>query len=123
MRAGKLAFTIIATLFLLLPVTPHADWNPGDSYKMHFPQRPDSNGLDVRCRYRLVLADDWNCTSTGEVRDIHFWFSCASDYEPDIELIHNLMIVCVVCFRLWVVPALFAARVFANDNVVRPEIA
>ncbi|GMU81783.1 MAG: hypothetical protein AMXMBFR47_16540 [Planctomycetota bacterium] len=43
--------------------------------KMHFPQLPDREGWDVNATYPLVLADDWRCTESGPVRDIHFWGS------------------------------------------------
>lgn len=50
-------------------------WRDPDPVKMHFPQLPDTNGWDVLATYPEVLADDWRCTETGEVRDIHFWGS------------------------------------------------
>ena len=49
-----------------------ADWSPGDGHKMHRPQLPDPAGWDVAVSspgYRL--ADDWGCTATGPVTDIH----------------------------------------------------
>jgi hypothetical protein len=52
-----------------------ADWAAGDSHKMHFPQLPDPNGLDVNFEQPRMLADDWLCTETGPVSDIHFWLS------------------------------------------------
>ena len=69
-----------ATLFALLvggalAQGALADWNEGDPYKMHYPQLPDPTGLDVNFRSPQVLADDWQCTETGPVSDIHFWFS------------------------------------------------
>ena len=65
---------VLTTLGLLAaPVL--ADWNPGDPYKMHFPQLPDPTGWDVNATYPKVLADDWQCSETGWVKDIHFWGS------------------------------------------------
>lgn len=52
-----------------------ADWDPGDGHKMHYPQMPDPTGWDVKVTPNLVLADDWQCSSTGPVTDIHFWSS------------------------------------------------
>ncbi len=49
------------------------DWNPGDEHKMHFPQLPDEAGWDVNATFPQVLADDWECSETGWVKDIHFW--------------------------------------------------
>jgi len=52
-----------------------ADWVPADGHKMHFPQLPDAAGWDVNATQPLVLADDWMCSETGFVKDIHFWGS------------------------------------------------
>lgn len=45
------------------------------NHKMHFPQLPDSLGWDVNATAPVVLADDWTCSETGWVKDIHFWGS------------------------------------------------
>jgi hypothetical protein len=45
------------------------------NHKMHFPQLPDLEGWDVYAVYPKTLADDWQCSETGEVLDIHFWGS------------------------------------------------
>jgi len=50
-------------------------WQPGDRHKMHFPQLPDESGWDVRSTQPVVLGDDWRCSETGWVKDIHFWGS------------------------------------------------
>lgn len=47
---------------------------------MHFPQLPDSFGLDADFTYPKVLADDWRCAGTGALADIHFWFSARDDW-------------------------------------------
>jgi hypothetical protein len=73
-------------LFILLglgAVAAFGDWDPdpaGDpkNHKMHFPQMPDAFGWDVAFRSapnNLLLADDWKCSKTGAVNDIHFWVS------------------------------------------------
>jgi hypothetical protein len=71
-----------------------ADWNVGDPYKMHFPQLPDRYGLDVNFRSQLVAADDWQCTETGPVSDIHFWMSAKGDWlnlnNPLDQQIYNI---------------------------------
>jgi len=68
---------ILAAAFLggmaVAPVV--ADWTPDDGHKMHFPQLPDEAGWDVNATQPLVLADDWMCSETGWVKDIHFWGS------------------------------------------------
>lgn len=80
-----LALTIGATL-LVAPAL--ADWDPGDSHKMHYPQLPDPFGIDVSFRSPEVLADDWQCSETGPVEDIHFWFSALDDAQPNIFNVH-----------------------------------
>jgi len=76
MRRSKLILSLSIAVFLLLAISSaRADWAPGDDYKMHFPQMPDVVGWDVNATNPLVLADDWLCTETGWVKDIHFWGS------------------------------------------------
>jgi hypothetical protein len=48
---------------------------PWPNHKMHFPQLPDLIGWDVLATYPKILADDWQCSETGYVTDIHFWGS------------------------------------------------
>ncbi|MFH2056717.1 MAG: hypothetical protein ABIJ61_12220 [bacterium] len=50
-------------------------WHPGDGHKMHHPQLPNPQGWDVMATQGIVLADDWMCSETGPVKDIHFWGS------------------------------------------------
>lgn len=56
-----------------------ADWDPGDPHKMHYPQLPDPNGWDVNDVFPNNLADDFLCTETGPISDIHFWGSWRGD--------------------------------------------
>ncbi len=49
------------------------------NHKMHHPQLPDPTGWDVNATAPLSLADDWRCSETGWVKDIHFWGSWRSD--------------------------------------------
>jgi hypothetical protein len=60
------------------------DWNPGEPYKMHAPQLPDPNGWDV-CLMHQFIADDFMCTETGPITDIHFWTSWQQDNVGWIE--------------------------------------
>jgi hypothetical protein len=79
--------TIVAVLgFLAPPVL--ADWNYGDPYKMHYPQLPDLNGWDVNATNPKVLADDWQCTGSGPVSDIHFWGSWKQDLVGTVTSFH-----------------------------------
>ncbi len=61
-----------------LAIPAQADWFPGDPHKMHYPQMPDPNGWDINVR-DYVIADDWQCTQTGTVSDVHFWLSWNDD--------------------------------------------
>lgn len=86
---------IICILVCILMATTYgitvlADWNPGDGHKMHFPQLPDENGWDVCATYiaeeqwGIALADDWKCSESGPVTDIHFWGSWKNGFEGTI---------------------------------------
>jgi len=69
-------------------ITGSGGWDPGDGHKMHFPQLPDTFGMDVLFTEPKILADDWRCSGTGPVEDIHFWFSAYSDWlelEQDLR--------------------------------------
>jgi hypothetical protein len=82
----------VAAIFLVVLVAPvNADWDEGDSYKMHFPQLPDPNGFDIANYHYffpfgepLPIADDWLCTETSPVTDIHIWGSWTDDNKGEI---------------------------------------
>jgi len=63
---------IVGVAFMTAPA--QADWDPGDGHKMHHPQLPDPTGWDIDIT-RGFVADDWMCSETGPVNDIHFWMS------------------------------------------------
>jgi hypothetical protein len=65
---------MIVFLMCAIAVPALADWNEGDPHKMHFPQLPDPFGYDIDMT-NYTLADDWKCSQTGPVSDIHFWYS------------------------------------------------
>ena len=61
---------------------------PWPNHKMHYPQLPDPYGWDVFANWEMPfvpLADDWMCTETGPVTDIHFWGSWLWDMEGIID--------------------------------------
>lgn len=76
---------LFITALLCSAHTARADWKPEDGHKMHFPQLPDRDGLDVDFLSPHFLADDWLCTETGPVSDIHFWVSHRGDEIPIIN--------------------------------------
>ena len=78
MNASKTLVTLIVAVCLIAPLA-WADWIPSDGHKMHYPQLPDPSGWDVNAMVDQVfarkLADDWRCSESGPVKDIHFWGS------------------------------------------------
>jgi hypothetical protein len=72
-------FLISVAILGLLAAPAVADWDPGDPYKMHYPQTPQAvGGWLIDCNsyqpiFAPLAADDWQCTSTGPVSDLHFW--------------------------------------------------
>jgi len=86
-RSLSLAELLIPTIVLVLLLAPVslAHWQEGDSYKMHFPQLPDEDGWDVNASYPARLADDWRCTESGPVKDIHFWGSWKGGIKGTID--------------------------------------
>lgn len=71
-------FSVVVILLGLFVLPVYADWNPGDGHKMHFPQLPDPNGWDVNVTTDFMY-DDWQCSGTGPVSDLHFWVSWKDD--------------------------------------------
>lgn len=83
-----LALTICV---LFLGSTALADWYPGQPVKWDHVQLPDLSptGMDVMmgnyppgASVVKVLADDFECTTPGLVRDIHIWGSWKDDNLP-----------------------------------------
>jgi len=77
-------FPAIVAIVLLFAAAALADWVPEDGHKMHFPQMPDEAGWDVNATQPLVLADDWMCSETGWVKDVHFWGSWMHGMEGQV---------------------------------------
>lgn len=87
---GYLRTSIIAVVVVVSAVSNvRADWNYGDLYKMHYPQLPAlDQGIDVNASFPKILADDWLCTESGPVADIHIWGSWQYDYKYPGAWIH-----------------------------------
>ena len=64
--------------------TQSCDWSVGDPFKMHFPQLPDESGWDVNATVPQRLAEDFLCTESGYINEIHFWGSWKGDNVGDI---------------------------------------
>ncbi|MHC4535321.1 MAG: DUF7901 domain-containing protein [Planctomycetota bacterium] len=81
--AGNETDLILGTMRLERVCDDECDWNPDDAHKMHWPQLPDlgTSGMDVDMSL-LFLADDFKCTATGPIDDIHIWASFRDDVLP-----------------------------------------
>ncbi len=75
---------LFTALFMTTAVSAaDCDWNSGDSYKMHWPQEPDLNRTGVAIAMTMAtLADDFECSGSGPIEDIHFWGSFYRDNLP-----------------------------------------
>jgi len=82
----KLAAATVLAAILLTAGGAWADWSPDDPFKMHYPQMPDPNGWDVG---GTAVMDDFQCTGTGPITDIHFWVSWKGD-DTAWSAIHNI---------------------------------
>lgn len=83
----KPVLTIALAIGVVLITSPaQADWVPEDGHKMHWPQLPDPNGWDVDVTTDTVY-DDFLCTQTGPINDIHFWASWKQDLIGQIAWI------------------------------------
>lgn len=81
----KVLGCIILAVGLLGPAGPaRADWDPGDPYKMHYPQLPDlsDNALGVELKPGW-LADDFLCTGSGPITGIHLAIGSESGFIPE----------------------------------------
>ncbi|MFA5291552.1 MAG: PEP-CTERM sorting domain-containing protein [Phycisphaerae bacterium] len=82
---------IVTICLICIVSTANANWQPGDDYKMHYPQLPDTLGWDVAfdsMTLQRPLADDWQCSKTGVVSDIHLWLSWLGDDATYISSMH-----------------------------------
>ena len=77
---------LVVMLLILTSVITIADWQPGDGYKMHYPQMPVPDGWDIDFGW-WNMGDDWQCIESGPVTDIHFWISWWMDQVMDIPSI------------------------------------
>ena len=84
MRTTAGCMALLLALYVVVTPAP-ADWDPGDPVKMHVAQLPDPNGWDVTCAGLKSLADDWQCTRTGPVSQIHVWFSSNGDASFQLD--------------------------------------
>lgn len=87
MQVNKAYLLLGACVSLALPLS--ADWEPGHPFKMHYPQLPDPNGWDVKVDAANFVADDFLCTETGPITQIHFWGSWRGD---QVGVLNNIQL-------------------------------
>ncbi len=103
MRKVTLFTSFVALLMVFTlnfqPAVVRADWDPTNPYTK-YAQIPDRAGMNVNATYLLdttapvppgpqpiypwqkILADDFICTQTGPITDIHIWGSWLNDKIP-----------------------------------------
>lgn len=76
------SIVLAISLALLVTGSVSADWS--DTEPAKWVQLPDLSplGIDVNATLPTVLADDFLCTSTGPITDIHIWGSWLRDILP-----------------------------------------
>ncbi|MFH1689371.1 MAG: GEVED domain-containing protein [Candidatus Eisenbacteria bacterium] len=74
---------IVLAVIMSLAIPAAADWNPEDPAKwVQFPDLAPT-GIDVNASFPYyILADDFPCTETGPITDVHIWGSWYHDYLP-----------------------------------------
>ncbi len=70
--------TLSILILLLISSASFGDWSTVDRHKMHNPQLPNPNGWDI-CLVHQAIADDFQCSQSGPISDIHFWVSWKGD--------------------------------------------
>jgi len=77
---------LAAAAMLLMALPASADWNQGDPAK--YVQLPDltRTGIDIEgLDICSTVADDWRCTETEAIADVHFWASWLGDTKSPVN--------------------------------------
>ena len=92
----RVVILAVVLSLVAVPAAVLADWNPGDCSKWE--QLPDLSefGLDIRASANLIpppleVADDFLCTESGFITDIHIWGSYFEDV-PAADKVFDLRI-------------------------------
>jgi hypothetical protein len=80
MQAARVLAVAALAVLVLAPMA-RADWVSGMPYKMHYPQLPATGSISFGT-YLSPVADDWLCTESGPVSDVHFWIWSADGLPP-----------------------------------------
>ena len=78
---------MVGLAVLVLAPAARAHWDESMGCKMHFPQYPDPDGWDINMT-NFTLADDFRCTQSVPIKDIHFWYSWQEDVVGKIVNVH-----------------------------------
>ncbi len=75
---------LMMVIGMILTPASVAHWDPADGHKMHWPQTPDltETGVAVKMPLMVTRADDFECSETGYITDIHIWGSFEKDELP-----------------------------------------
>lgn len=88
-RSGHFAQVVMIIVVLTcVPIRSLADWPNTNATK--WVQYPDTNGIDVLMSQPLILADDFLCTNSGPVTDIHLWTSWLNDQATQVPFIISI---------------------------------
>ncbi|MCP4547283.1 MAG: hypothetical protein GY835_12560 [bacterium] len=85
---NPLRILLLMAVLCIAAAPAAADWEPVDGHKMHWPQTPKQGGCDVEfgAGEGWALGDDWQCTESGYVDEIHFWISWNENLVQDIAM-------------------------------------
>ena len=84
---NKVLLTLMVLVICAVPLAALAEWDPSYPYTK-WVQFPDPDGWDVKVTTPKILADDFECKTTGWITDIHFWGSWKHDDVGEITRIH-----------------------------------
>ncbi len=88
MKTARIVLSVVFTMSLVLCAAgaAKADWDVGDPAKwVQLPDLDAATSLDVYAMHPKVLADDFECKSTGPITSIHIWGSWKDDIFPLVE--------------------------------------
>jgi hypothetical protein len=75
---------MVFSIVILCADNVSADWVIDDGHKMHWPQLPDTQGWMVKSGLPVILAEDWQCSDSGWIKDLHFWGGWKNGFEGNI---------------------------------------
>ena len=83
----KRFIAVVVLAVCVAPLAAIADWDPSDP-DTKWMQLPDLEGWDVKATSPKILADDFRCTQTGWITDVHLWGSWQGDRVGQFTRVH-----------------------------------